>query len=178
MLVLNRRSIMANKTIDMSRIRQIIRLYTQGTSKKKISVLTASSRNTVTKYISKFIQDRLTYESIEAMSDYALDLLFSVEPPPHKDERYEELQLLLPGIEKQMKRKGMNITLQWEQYLYTLDKAFSENEKGQSGNIPALSSQVDLAGRNSNHFFPDLNRFQVLKCIIEGRVYLPGKFCS
>jgi len=26
--------------------------------------------------------------------------------------------------------------------IYTLDKAFSENEKGQSGNIPALSSQV------------------------------------
>jgi transposase len=108
---------MANKTIDMSRIRQIIRLYTQGTSKKQISVLTSSSRNTVKKYISKFIQERLTYEGIEGMSDYALDLLFSVEPPPSKDERYEELQLLLPGIEKQMKRKGMNITLQWEQYL-------------------------------------------------------------
>ena len=116
MLVLNRRSIMANKAIAMSRIRQIIRLYTQSTSKKKISVLTASSRNTVKKYINKFIQERLTYEDIEAMSDYALDLLFSVEPPPPKDLRYEELQLLLPGIEKQMKRKGMNITLQWEKY--------------------------------------------------------------
>jgi hypothetical protein len=51
MLVLNRRSIMANKTIDMSRIRQILRLYTQGTSKKKISVLTASSRNTMVRYL-------------------------------------------------------------------------------------------------------------------------------
>ena len=30
------------------------------------------------------------------MSDYALDLLFSVEPPPPKDGRYEELMLLLP----------------------------------------------------------------------------------
>src|ERR1017187_8962729 len=100
MLVLNRHSIMANKTIDMSRIRQIIRLYTQGTSKKKISVLTASSRNTVKKYISKFIKERLTYEGIEGMSDYALDLLFSTEPPAPRDERYEELQLLFPGIEK------------------------------------------------------------------------------
>ncbi len=32
---------MANKTILMSRIRQIIRLYTQGQSNKKISELTA-----------------------------------------------------------------------------------------------------------------------------------------
>src|SRR6202022_3540603 len=116
MLVLNRRSNMANKTIAMSRIRQIIRLYTQGTSKKKISVLTASSRNTAKKNINQFLQGRLTYADIEGMSDHALDLLFSVEPPPPKDERFEELQLLLPGIEKQMKRKGMNITLQWEQY--------------------------------------------------------------
>ena len=30
--------------------------------------------------------------------------------------------------------------------IYTLDKAFSENEKGQSGNIPALSSQVGKTG--------------------------------
>jgi transposase len=110
---------MANRTILMSRIRQIIRLYVQGTSKKKISVLTASSRNTVKKYIIKFTQDRLTYEKIEAMSDHALALLFSAEPLPPKDERFEELQLLLPGIEKQMKRKGMNITLQWEQYQST-----------------------------------------------------------
>lgn len=108
MLVLNRQSIMANKTIDMSRIRQIIRLYTQGTSKKKISTLTASSRNTVKKYISKFIQERLTYEGVEAVSDYALDLLFSVEPPPPKDERYEELQRLLPGIEVLMLIKEIN----------------------------------------------------------------------
>jgi len=34
--------------------------------------------------------------------------------------------------------------------LLKLDKAFSENEKGQSGKIPALSSQVDLAGQDSN----------------------------
>src|SRR5674476_76490 len=101
---------MANRTILMSRIRQIIRLYVQGTSKKKISVLTASSRNTVKKYIIKFTQDRLTYEKIEAMSDHALALLFSAEPLPPKDERFEELQLLLPGIEKQMKRKAVSYT--------------------------------------------------------------------
>ena len=107
---------MANRTILMSRIRQIIRLYVQGTSKKQISILTASSRNTVKKYIIKFTGDRLTYEMIETMSDHALELLFGAEPQPPKDERLEELQLLLPDVEKQMKRKGMNLTIQWEQY--------------------------------------------------------------
>jgi hypothetical protein len=33
------------------------------------------------------------------------------------------------------------------QIIYKLGKAFSENEKGQSGNIPTLSSQVGKTGR-------------------------------
>ncbi len=107
---------MANKTILMSRIRQILRLHTQGQSKKKISELTASSRNTVKKYISKFIQQRLTYDVITAMSDHELDLLFGYTEPAIKDERFEQLQRLLPDMEKQMKCKGMTITMIWEQY--------------------------------------------------------------
>lgn len=61
---------MANKTIRMSRIRHILRLFVQGKSKKQISELTASSRNTIRKYIHKFIQERITYEDIEQMSDH------------------------------------------------------------------------------------------------------------
>ena len=66
---------MANKTILMSRIRQILRLHTQGTSIKKISELTASSRDTVKKYIHKLIQQRLTYDVIAEMNDHDLELL-------------------------------------------------------------------------------------------------------
>ena len=42
------------------------------------------------------------------------------------------------------------------QIIYTLDKAFSENEKGQNGNKTILSSQVALAGQFSNRFVHDL----------------------
>ena len=96
---------MANKTILMTRIRQILRLYTQGKSKKQISQLTASSRNTVKKYIHKFILEHLTYDAINGMSDHELDLLFGYTEPAVKDERFEQLQSLLPEMEKQMKRK-------------------------------------------------------------------------
>src|SRR4051812_19890695 len=107
---------MANKTILMSRIRQILRLYMQGQSRKKISELTCSSRNTVKKYIHKFICEHLTYDVISAMSDHELDLLFGYTEPVVKDERFEQLEQLLPDMEKQIKRKGMTITLIWEQY--------------------------------------------------------------
>lgn len=107
---------MANKTILMSRIRQILRLYTQGTSKKKISELTGASRNTVKKYLQKFHRERLTFSQISEMTDYDLEQLFGSEEPVIMDVRLEQLQALLPELEKQLKRKGMTILLLFEQY--------------------------------------------------------------
>jgi hypothetical protein len=43
-----------------------------------------------------------------------------------------------------------------------MGKDLSGNEKGQSGIISALSSQVDLAGRNSKLLMLDLKRLMSL----------------
>lgn len=107
---------MANKTILMNRIRQILRLYTQGTSKKKISALTSSSRNTVKKYIAKFCVQRLTYDVIAQMNDHDLEQLFGYVEPVVKDDRLVQLKALLPQMEKDLKRKGVTILLLFEQY--------------------------------------------------------------
>ena len=107
---------MANKTILMSRIRQIFRLHAQGRSKKQISILTGSSRNTVKKYLIKFIEKRLTYRELDQMSDHELEQIFCPSEPAVKEERFEELQRMLPDLEKQMKRKGMTIGMLWQQY--------------------------------------------------------------
>ena len=107
---------MANKTILMNRIRQILRLYTQGTSKKKISELTSSSRNTVKKYIAKFCVQRLTYDVLMQMNDHDLELLFGYVGPVVEDKRLAHLQSLLPQMEKDLKRKGVTILLLFEQY--------------------------------------------------------------
>ncbi len=56
------------------------------------------------------------------MSDHELDLLFGYTEPAVKDKRFEQLQSLLPDMEKQMKRKGMTITLIWEQYRVTIQR--------------------------------------------------------
>lgn len=91
---------MANKTIFMSRIRQILRLYTQGTSKKKISELKGSSRNTVKKYIQKYHREHLTFEQISEMTDHNLEQLFGSVEPVVKDARLDQLQTLMPEMEK------------------------------------------------------------------------------
>ncbi len=107
---------MANKTILMSRIRQILRFHTQGKSKKEISKLTSSSRNTIKKYIHKFIHERLTYEQIASMTDHQLELLFGQIEPSPKDQRLQQLELLFPQIEKKLKQRGMTLQLLFGQY--------------------------------------------------------------
>jgi hypothetical protein len=96
MLAVKIPSAMANKTILMSRIRQILGLYTEGTSKKKVRELTGASRNTIKKYIQNFHREPLTFFQISEMNDHDLEQLFGSEEPGIKDARFEQLQALLP----------------------------------------------------------------------------------
>jgi transposase len=107
---------MANKMILMTKIRQILRLFASGESKRKISEITGVSRNTLRKYIFLYRQKRLTMDAINEMNDHALGSIFGNPVEPPKDTRYDELQLLLPGYAKQINRKGVTATLLWKQY--------------------------------------------------------------
>ena len=107
---------MANTSINMLKLRQILRDYTQGTSKKQISAISGVARNTVKRYIGRFISLRITYEDVALLSDHELEKLFIEPNPKLPDERFERLQQLLPDIEKQMSRKGINLLQLWEQY--------------------------------------------------------------
>jgi transposase len=108
---------MANKAILMSKIRQILRLYVQGTGKKQISAITGVARNTIKKYLQKFISLKITYADIEAMDDHQLDTLFTPQQQAPVDDRYEQMQQLLPEITKQLKRKGVTRIQLWEAYV-------------------------------------------------------------
>jgi len=107
---------MANKTIDMNKIRQILRMHTQGKSKLLISEQSGVARNTVAKYILQFIQLRTTAEEINKLSDHELNKLFSKEIELAPSQREEELQQFLPKVERELKRKGVTLQLMWELY--------------------------------------------------------------
>lgn len=100
----------------MLRLRQILRYFTQGTSKKQISEITGVARNTVKRYIGRFISLKMTYEEIMALSDHELEQLFIEPHPVLPDARFARLQELLPDIEKQMKRKGITLIKLWQDY--------------------------------------------------------------
>ena len=107
---------MANKTILMTKIRQILRFFTQGKSKVQISKQTGASRNTVKKYIHRFIAEKMTFDTLSSMSDTDLEVLFGSLELPDTNPRYEQLHHMLPDLEKQFKKRGVTISLLWQSY--------------------------------------------------------------
>jgi transposase len=107
---------MAGKTIEMSKLRKVIRLHTQGKSKSFISSYLRLSRNTVKKYLKRFCELKLTIEEIDAMDDLKLDELFvksSIDRlPPH----IESLYSFFPYAEKKLKKVGVTKRLLWQEY--------------------------------------------------------------
>jgi transposase len=108
---------MANKKINMSKLRQILRLYEQGERKLKISELTGVSRNTLKKYIKIYLHHGLTPKDIEDLSDQELDQLFGENLIPEPGEKYKTLESFFPAIEKELKRRGITKQILWERYI-------------------------------------------------------------
>ncbi len=108
---------MSNNLIIMSKVRSILKLYTEGVSKKSISVRTGATRNTVKKYIRQFILMGKTLEDIDKLSDSDLEKLFSVpNQGADAEKRRADLFAFFPTVEKALKRKGVTRGKLWEQY--------------------------------------------------------------
>ena len=67
---------MANKTISMSKVRQIIKLYSKGIGKKKIAIRLGVSKNTVKHYVAGFSNLKTTWIELAKLTDFELDKLF------------------------------------------------------------------------------------------------------
>jgi len=66
---------MSNKPIKMNRLRQIIRLYCQGTGIKTIHGMVGISRNTIKKYVRVWHTLGITHEEFSAKGDSELAIL-------------------------------------------------------------------------------------------------------
>ncbi|MCE2741513.1 MAG: IS21 family transposase [Sphingobacteriales bacterium] len=111
---------MANKPIIMNKIKQIIRLHTEGCGSKRISLLSGISKNSVKRYLKKFKTLNLIYEDIEKLEESALQELF-YEPNSQQfipdTERYLELNQELPDIVKHLRKKGMTLAKMYHKYI-------------------------------------------------------------
>ena len=91
---------MANKNITMSKIRQILKMYSYHTGTRKISERTGLSRTTVIKYLERYRSMKITWEELSLLNDKNLDALFHQEPSEEPSEREKELYAFFPYVEK------------------------------------------------------------------------------
>jgi transposase len=120
---------MANKPITMNKIKQIIRNHAQGRGTKQISTITGVARNTVKEYLRRFKTLGLTLEEVELMTESALAVLLIGSPDPIVDtKRHAELQPLIPGIVKALRKRGMTMQGQWEVYYKQYPKGYKESQ--------------------------------------------------
>lgn len=107
---------MANNPISMIKIRQILRLHSQGYSKVQIAARTGISRNTLKKYLKEFTASNLAFEELSVLSDKDLEDLFVKAEDKPVNERLQQLFSLFPSIDKELKKKGVTRELLWEEY--------------------------------------------------------------
>lgn len=107
---------MANKPIDMSVLRQILKHYSQGIGKKKIARRLGVSKNTIKAYIDFFIKLGRPIDGVLGLSDHELNQLFHPPQLIAVTDRMRELQEYFPQAEKNLRRRGMTITEQHRQY--------------------------------------------------------------
>lgn len=100
----------------MIKIRQILRLHSQGRSKVQIAIQTGISRNTLKKYLKEFIGSELTFDEISELSDKDLEDLFIRPEEKPVNEKLQKLFSLFPVIDKELKKKGVTRELLWEEY--------------------------------------------------------------
>jgi transposase len=126
---------MANKIINMSKIRQILRLYTQGESKLKISELSGVARNTLKKYIKRFISLGLTQDDIETMSDEHLDQMFGEQLIKDLGERYSTLKVLFPYFAKELRKRGVTRLRLWQEYIAQHPDGYGKSQFSEHYNV-------------------------------------------
>ena len=99
---------MANKRIDMLKVRKTLQLLVSGTSSRQISRRLKMGRHTVSDYLTRFSATGLSYADLLSLDDHTLNtLLFPPQAVPTISSRQQDLQSRLPRIALELKRKGV-----------------------------------------------------------------------
>lgn len=112
----------------MSKVRQIIKLFSQGIGKKKVALRLAVSKNTVKHYIDIFNRLQTSWDTLSKLSDLELNQIFHpVEelPPP---DRLQQLLDYFPDMEKQLRKRGMTVHTQYDEYKNQYPQGYSETQ--------------------------------------------------
>lgn len=114
----------------MLKLKTILKCYALGMGIKGISSTFELSRNTVRKYVRKFLDSGISMETLLSMDENRLQEIFMAGQPRHREpsENVKQLEALLPEYANRLKRKGVTMASLYEEY----HKAYPEGLKHSS----------------------------------------------
>lgn len=110
---------MANNTLSMHKIRQIILFLDRGFSQRSIEKETGVNRRTISNYLQRFTQSGLSYSELLLLGDVELAAYLYPDTGPKidKDPRRWDLESLFPYLICELRRVGVTRHLLWQEYI-------------------------------------------------------------
>jgi transposase len=135
---------MANKRKTMRRVRQVLRLAGEvGLNQRQIARSLRMSPTTVGDYLRRAKAAQLSWPLLEGLDDAQLEArLF---PPPPKMARSQRPRPDWTDVHCELKRKGVTLTLLWEEYKATHPKGLQYSQFCE--HYRRFATQVDLVMR-------------------------------
>jgi transposase len=154
---------MAGKTIAMSKVKQVIRMYNLGIPKKEIARRLGISKNTVKEYISKIEKQSLSPPELLEKESPELESLFV--SSIYQDKQYQSLVSMFPYMEDELRRRGVTRQLLWHEYKVKNPDGYgysrfcyhfsqwlkSSNATMHLEHEPGDKTYVDFAGQKLSH---------------------------
>lgn len=110
---------MANKTLSMHKIRQILLFLDRGFSQRAIEKETGVNRRTISSYLHRFKESGFSFSDLLLFQDHELEayLTFDKAPKEPVEPRHEEFQARIPYMIGELKKVGVTRYLLWQEYI-------------------------------------------------------------
>lgn len=117
---------MANKTLPMHKIKQILLFLDRGVSQRNIALQTGINRRTIASYFDLAKHTKYSLSELVAMSDHELaeSLGMIAKESALDDERRVHLESLYPYFTVELKKIGVTKFLLWEEYIHEYPQGF------------------------------------------------------
>jgi hypothetical protein len=125
----------------MSKVRQILKLHSQGIGKKKIGARLAMSKITVKLYTDKYMELRIPLDEMMKLSNYELDKCFH---PPYEtilNARINQLYEFYPQMEKELHKRGVTVAKLFRKFKEEHPDALADTGRWQLKLIPLYLQQ-------------------------------------
>lgn len=115
----------------MSKVRKIIELYHEKRGKKTIAKRLNLPLRTVRRYIWLYLASSKEFSELMQLDDQSLENLFiqmSNRSQLETNQRYEQLQVLFPTMEKELKKVGVTKETLWKDYLQKYPDGYKKTQ--------------------------------------------------